>query len=92
MVTLYEQQKIHREWLKAAGGDLRAVETAIIEATECAPYEVRAFLEGVLEVVTAGLGPLHVNPDDCRISCGGERCEMLCTFDPSAPGLAAVDG
>ena len=52
----------------------------------------RAFLEGVLEVVTAGLGPLHVNPDDCRISCGGERCEMLCTFDPSAPGLAAVDG
>ncbi len=52
----------------------------------------RAFLEGVLEVVTAGLGPLHVSPDDCRISCGGERCEMLCTFDPSAPGLAAVDG
>ena len=52
----------------------------------------RAFLEGVLEVVTAGLGPLRVRPDDCRISCGGERCEMLCTFDPSAPGVAAADG
>jgi len=52
----------------------------------------RAFLEGVLEVVTAGLGPLHISPGDCRISCGGERCEMLCTFDSAAPGLAAVDG
>jgi predicted ArsR family transcriptional regulator len=52
----------------------------------------RAFLEGVLEVVTAGLGPLRIRPDDCRISCGDERCEMLCTFDPSAPGLTAVGG
>jgi len=52
----------------------------------------RAFLAGVLEVVTAGLGPLHVSPDDCRISCGGERCEMLCTFDSPAPGLAAANG
>ena len=42
----------------------------------------RAFLEGVLEVVTAGLGRLRIDPGDCRISCGGERCEMLCTFSP----------
>ncbi len=42
MVTLYEQQKIHREWLKAAGGDLRAVETAIIKATEKARAERRS--------------------------------------------------
>ena len=42
----------------------------------------RSFLEGVLEVATAGLGRLHVAPDDCRISCGGERCEMLCSFSP----------
>nr|WP_294511119.1 hypothetical protein [uncultured Rhodopila sp.] len=42
MVTLYEQQKIHREWLKAAGGDLRAVETAIIEATAKARAERRS--------------------------------------------------
>jgi predicted ArsR family transcriptional regulator len=40
----------------------------------------RAFLEGVLEVVTAGLGRLRISPGDCRISCGGERCEMVCTF------------
>jgi predicted ArsR family transcriptional regulator len=40
----------------------------------------RAFLEGVLEVVTAGLGHLRISPGDCRISCGGDRCEMLCTF------------
>jgi predicted ArsR family transcriptional regulator len=52
----------------------------------------RAFLEGVLEVVTAGLGSLHISPGDCRISCGGERCEMLCTFDPSARDGAAADG
>jgi predicted ArsR family transcriptional regulator len=43
----------------------------------------RAFLEGVLEVVTAGLGPLRITPDDCHMSCGGERCEMLCTFPPA---------
>jgi predicted ArsR family transcriptional regulator len=43
----------------------------------------RAFLEGVLEVVTAGLGRLHISPNDCRISCGGERCELLCTFPPA---------
>jgi predicted ArsR family transcriptional regulator len=40
----------------------------------------RAFLEGVLEVVTAGLGPLRISPGGCRISCGGQRCELLCTF------------
>ncbi|MCX6372074.1 MAG: helix-turn-helix domain-containing protein [Actinobacteria bacterium] len=46
----------------------------------------RAFLEGVLEVVTAGLGRLRISPGDCRISCGGERCEMLCTFSPDGGG------
>jgi predicted ArsR family transcriptional regulator len=40
----------------------------------------RAFLEGVLQVATAGLGQLEIAPDDCRISCGGERCELLCSF------------
>lgn len=40
----------------------------------------RSFLEGVLEVATEGLGSLSIEPDDCRMSCGGERCEMLCTF------------
>jgi len=42
----------------------------------------RAFLEGVLEVVTAGLGRLRISPGDGRISCGAERCEMLCRFSP----------
>ena len=51
----------------------------------------RSFLEGVLEVVTAGLGPLRVAPDDCRMSCGGERCEMLCTF-PRADGESSAAG
>ena len=40
----------------------------------------RAFLEGILQVATAGLGRLEVAPDDCRISCGGDRCELLCSF------------
>jgi predicted ArsR family transcriptional regulator len=40
----------------------------------------RAFLEGILQVSTAGLGRLRVDPGDCRISCGGERCELLCSF------------
>ena len=40
----------------------------------------RAFLEGIIQVVTAGLGRLAIDPGDCRISCGGERCEMLCSF------------
>jgi predicted ArsR family transcriptional regulator len=50
----------------------------------------RSFLEGVLEVVTAGLGRLRISPGDCRISCGGERCEMLCTFssDDGQPAAA----
>jgi predicted ArsR family transcriptional regulator len=51
----------------------------------------RAFLEGVLEVVTAGLGRLRISPGDCRISCGGERCEMLCTFS-SDGGRPAASG
>jgi predicted ArsR family transcriptional regulator len=42
----------------------------------------RAFLEGVLQVATSGLGRLEIDPGDCRISCGGERCEMLCSFTP----------
>jgi len=40
----------------------------------------RAFLEGILQVATAGLGRLRIAPDECRISCGGERCELLCSF------------
>lgn len=40
----------------------------------------RAFLHGVMEVVTAGLGSLCVDAGGRRISCGGERCEILCTF------------
>ena len=50
----------------------------------------RAFLEGVLEVVTAGLGRLQHQSGDCRISCGGERCEMLCTFSPDGGGGPAA--
>ena len=42
----------------------------------------RAFLEGILQVATAGLGRLAIDPGDCRISCGGERCELLCSFAP----------
>jgi hypothetical protein len=41
MVTLYEQQKVHREWLQAARGDLRTVERAIVEATARAQTEAR---------------------------------------------------
>jgi predicted ArsR family transcriptional regulator len=40
----------------------------------------RAFLEGIIQVSTAGLGKLAIAPDDCRISCGSERCELLCSF------------
>ena len=40
----------------------------------------RAFLEGILEVATAGLGRLHIDSGDCRISCGDQRCELLCSF------------
>ncbi len=40
----------------------------------------RAFLEGILEVTTAGLGELHIDPGECRISCGDERCELTCSF------------
>jgi predicted ArsR family transcriptional regulator len=43
----------------------------------------RAFLEGVLQVATSGLGRLRIEPGDCRISCGDERCEMLCSFAPA---------
>jgi len=53
-------------------------------ALVCAMH--RAFLEGVLEVVTSGLGRLHIEPGDCRISCGGERCELLCTFSENGEG------
>jgi len=50
----------------------------------------RAFLEGALEVVTAGLGRLRISPGDCRISGGGERCEMLCTFSAGGEQPAAA--
>jgi predicted ArsR family transcriptional regulator len=40
----------------------------------------RSFLGGVLEVVTAGFGELHIEPDECRISCGHRRCELSCRF------------
>jgi predicted ArsR family transcriptional regulator len=50
----------------------------------------RAFLEGVLEVVTFGLGRLRIRPDDCRISCGGERCELLCSFSSDGARPAAA--
>jgi predicted ArsR family transcriptional regulator len=40
----------------------------------------RAFLEGILQVATSGLGSIEIAPDDCRISCGGERCELRCSF------------
>jgi predicted ArsR family transcriptional regulator len=53
----------------------------------------RAFLQGVLQVVTAGLGRLRIDPGDCRISCGGDRCEMLCTFadgDGKRPSVVPV--
>ncbi len=40
----------------------------------------RAYLEGILEVVTAGLGRLTVDSDDCRISCGDAHCELVCSF------------
>lgn len=46
----------------------------------------RAFLEGVLEVVTAGLGTLRIESGDCRISCGDARCELLCTFSADREG------
>jgi predicted ArsR family transcriptional regulator len=42
----------------------------------------RAFLEGILQVATAGLGRLEIASPDCRISCGDVRCELLCSFAP----------
>ena len=50
----------------------------------------RAFLGGLLEVVTASLGRLGISPGDCRISCGGERCEMTCTFSPDGGGPSSA--
>ena len=49
----------------------------------------RAFLEGVLEVVTAGLGRLSIVPGECRISCGDDHCELLCRFAQDGEGEAA---
>jgi predicted ArsR family transcriptional regulator len=43
----------------------------------------RAFLEGVLEAATSSMGSIAFTPDDCRISCGGERCELVCHFERS---------
>lgn len=44
----------------------------------------RAFLGGVLGVITARLGQLHIDQGACRISRGDHCCEMRCTF--AAPG------
>ncbi len=33
MANLYEAQKVHRQWLRAAGGDLNIVEQALIDVT-----------------------------------------------------------
>ena len=52
----------------------------------------RAFLEGVLEVVTAGLGRIRIESGDCRISCGDARCELLCTFSRNGGGGALTGG
>jgi len=52
----------------------------------------RAFLEGVLEIVTAGLGTLRIESGDCRISCGDARCELLCTFSPNGEGGGSAAG
>ncbi len=52
----------------------------------------RAFLEGVLEVVTAGLGRVRIDSGDCRISCGDARCELLCTFTQNGDGGALSGG
>jgi predicted ArsR family transcriptional regulator len=71
------------EWLD---GSLRVIvnNCSFRELSDADPDLVcamhRAFLEGVLQVATAGLGRLAIAPDDCRISCGGERCELLCSF------------
>jgi len=40
----------------------------------------RAFLEGILEVITAGLGRLAVDSGAARISRGDDRCELRCSF------------
>lgn len=40
----------------------------------------RAFLEGLLEIVTAGIGYLRFMPSACSISCGDDHCELLCSF------------
>ena len=39
----------------------------------------RAFLEGVLDVATTGLGHLN-HKGACSISRGDDRCEMLCSL------------
>lgn len=52
MITLQEQQKVHRRWLQAAHGDLGTVERAIVRATERARPEHRpATSSEVLEAI-----------------------------------------
>lgn len=55
----------------------------------------RAFLEGVLEVVTAGLGHLRIEAGSCCISRGGDRCQMTCSMpgeeDPARKGCRGGD-
>ena len=75
-----------------AGGALRIVvrNCAFRELSDGDPDLVcamhRAFLQGVLEVVTTNLGALHVDPGDGRISCGAGRCEMTCSFTTANSG------
>jgi len=51
----------------------------------------RAFLTGVLEVVTSGLGRMRLQAEDCAISCGDNTCELLCSF-PGSQGSADASG
>lgn len=52
MPTLLDQQKVHREWLQAAHGDLRVVERALITAVERARTDRRtATSEDVLRAI-----------------------------------------
>ncbi len=42
----------------------------------------RAYLEGILDVVTSRLGTLVIASDGRRISCGDDCCELVCSFRP----------
>jgi len=42
----------------------------------------RAFLDGLLRVITAGLGRLLVASDERRINRGDDACHLCCSFSP----------